>query len=117
MIHKSILRAQRKRRVRGKISGTSDRPRISVFRSLRGISAQIIDDIHGTTLASVGWKEYSVKSSKKTGIDKAHELGGVLAKKCAEKNISQAVFDRNGYKYHGKVQAFAEGIRKGGIHF
>lgn len=114
---KSALRVQRKRRVRGKISGTADRPRLSIFRSLRGVSAQVIDDLRGMTLVSVGWKELSVKDTQKKGVDQARELGEILAKKCVEKKVSQVVFDRNGYKYHGKVQAFAEGVRKGGILF
>ena len=105
------LRLHRKKRVRAKINGTSKRPRLSVFRSLRGFSAQLIDDITGKTLASSDNKEAKVKNS----VEGAKDFGKALAKKCTEKKIDTVVFDRAGYKYHGKVKAIAEGLREGGI--
>ncbi|MDR3583589.1 MAG: 50S ribosomal protein L18 [Candidatus Pacebacteria bacterium] len=108
------LRLHRKRRVRAKVSGTPERPRLAVFRSLKNISAQVIDDTKGVTLATVQAKE--IKASK-NDIAGAKAAGEALAKKCLEKKISEVVFDRSGYKYHGKVKALAEGAREGGLKF
>jgi large subunit ribosomal protein L18 len=106
-------RLKRRRRVRAKISGTATRPRISVFRSNRGISAQLIDDVNGHTLAAVAWTEAELRSLKPA--ERATKAGELLAQRATAAGIERAVFDRGGYQYHGKVQAFAEGVREGGL--
>ena len=106
-------RLKRRRRVRAKISGTAERPRISVFRSNRGISAQLIDDIAGHTLAAVSWTEPSLRD--KPPMEQATAAGKLLAERAQAAGISVAVFDRGGYQYHGRVKAFAEGVREGGL--
>lgn len=111
---KQLKRARRKGRVGAKVSGTSARPRLSVFRSNRGIYAQLIDDGGGKTLAAVSALEIKDRG-KKSAV--SFELGKLIAKKAAEKNISKVVFDRNGYKYHGRVKALADGAREGGLKF
>lgn len=108
------LRLKRKRRVRAKVFGTAKKPRISVFRSLRKTYVQVIDDEKGITLAAVETGKSSAKS-KKGKIEAAREAGKQIAEKCAKIKISQAVFDRGGYKYHGRVKALAEGAREGGL--
>jgi len=110
---KPAKRLKRRRRVRAKISGTAERPRISVFRSNRGIAAQLIDDIAGNTLAAVSWTESPLRD--KPPMEQASEAGKLLAERATDAGISQAVFDRGGYQYHGRVKAFAEGIREGGL--
>jgi len=111
---KQNKRLRRKGRVRAKINGTAACPRLSVFRSNRGIYAQIINDEIGKTLAAVGAGEIKTKGKK---IDLSLELGKLIAAKAIAKSISQVVFDRNGYKYHGRVKALAEGARAGGLKF
>ncbi len=111
--HKPAKRLKRRRRVRAKITGTAERPRISVFRSNRGISAQLVDDVAGATLASVQWTEDSFRSLPK--LEQATEAGKALADRAKAKGIDVAVFDRGGYQYHGRVKAFAEGVREGGL--
>ena len=106
-------RLKRRRRVRAKISGTSERPRISVFRSNRGISAQLVDDIAGHTLAAVAWTEEPLRG--KSPMEQATAAGKLLAERAQAAGISTAVFDRGGYQYHGRVKAFAEGVREGGL--
>lgn len=106
-------RFARKRRVRAKISGTADRPRLSVFRSLSQITVQLIDDDSGKTVASSSTKELK----KKANIDGAAELGKSIAKKAKDLKISTIVFDRNGYKYHGRIKALADAAREGGLQF
>ena len=110
---KPAKRLKRRRRVRAKISGTAQRPRVSVFRSNRGISAQLIDDVAGTTLAAVSWTEAPLRDT--SPMEQAGEAGKLLAKRAAEAGITEAVFDRGGYQYHGRVRAFAEGVREGGV--
>ncbi|MBI5310274.1 MAG: 50S ribosomal protein L18 [Actinobacteria bacterium] len=110
---KQARRVRRKRRVRAKVTGTAERPRISVYRSNRGISAQLIDDTAGKTLASVNWTEADLK--KLTGAEQAKKAGEVLAGRAKEAGIEAAVFDRNGFLYHGRVAAFADGVREGGL--
>ena len=110
---KPQTRLKRRRRVRAKISGTAERPRISVFRSNRGIAAQLIDDIAGHTLASVSWTEDALRG--KSRMEQATEAGKLLAERAQAAGISSAVFDRGGYQYHGRVKAFAEGVREGGL--
>jgi large subunit ribosomal protein L18 len=108
-------RLKRRRRVRAKVHGSAVRPRISVFRSNRGIFAQLIDDDAGRTLASVQWTEDSLKSLKP--MEQATEAGKLLASRAKDAGIDTAVFDRGGYQYHGRVQALAEGAREGGLSF
>jgi large subunit ribosomal protein L18 len=110
---KPAKRLKRRRRVRAKISGTAARPRISVFRSNRGISAQLIDDVAATTLVAVSWTEGPLRD--KPPMEQSGEAGKLLAKRAADAGISEAVFDRGGYQYHGRVRAFAEGVREGGL--
>jgi large subunit ribosomal protein L18 len=106
-------RLKRRRRVRAKISGTAERPRISVFRSNRGISAQLVDDLAGHTLAAVAWTDAPLRG--KDPMEQASAAGKLLAERAQAAGISSAVFDRGGYQYHGRVKAFAEGVREGGL--
>ena len=106
-------RLKRRRRVRAKISGTASRPRISVFRSNQGISAQLIDDVSGSTLAAVNWFEPELRSLAKS--ERAKRSGEALAERARAAGVSEAVFDRGGYRYHGHIRAFAEAIREAGI--
>lgn len=109
---KNQLRLRRQQRTRAKISGTADRPRLSVFRSLSHISAQLIDDVSGQTLVSATDKEIK-GGQNKTEI--ASLVGQALAEKAQAKKIATAVFDKGSYKYHGRVQALADGARTGGL--
>jgi large subunit ribosomal protein L18 len=106
---------QRKSRVRAKVFGTKDRPRLSVYRSARAIYAQIINDEKRETLISVS--DRSLAGKKQTKTEKAGLVGEMLAKKAVIKKIKKIVFDKGGYKYHGRVKALAEGARKGGLEF
>jgi large subunit ribosomal protein L18 len=110
---KDNRRLKRRRRVRAKISGTSSRPRISVFRSNRGLSAQLIDDSSGHTLAAVNWFEGDLRALAKP--ERTKRAGETLAERAKSAGISEAVFDRGGYRYHGHVRAFAEAVREAGI--
>jgi large subunit ribosomal protein L18 len=112
---RETMRLHRKVRVRAKISGTATCPRLAVFRSLKSISVQAIDDQSGKTLASARLKELGV-SGKNTVVG-AEEVGKLIAKKCVDLKITEAVFDRAGYRYHGRVKALAEGARSGGLQF
>jgi large subunit ribosomal protein L18 len=112
---KPAQRLRRRRRVRAKITGTAERPRISVFRSNRGISAQLIDDARGHTLAAVNWTEAELRTLG-TG-DQARRVGELLAQRAKEAGVTEVVFDRGGYKYHGRVKALADGAREGGLTF
>jgi large subunit ribosomal protein L18 len=112
---KPAARLKRRRRVRAKIHGTAERPRISVFRSNRGVFAQLIDDDSGRTLASVSWTEADLRALKRT--EQATRAGGLLADRAKAAGIDTAVFDRGGYKYHGRVKALADGAREGGLTF
>ena len=109
-------RARRHRRVRGKIRGTAERPRLSVFRSNLGIYAQLVDDDRGHTLAAAG-PQTLPKSFKGTKADQAREVGKRLAAAAGQAGIEACVFDRGGYLYHGRVKALAEGAREGGLQF
>lgn len=113
-ISKLKRRARIKRGIRNKISGTNTIPRVSVFRSNRGIYGQIIDDLKGVTLAAASSIELNQSSST---VETSKEVGKKLAEKAKEAGISAVVFDRNGYPYHGRVKAFAEGAREGGLKF
>lgn len=109
-------RAKRKARVRGKVSGTSERPRMTVFRSNRHMSVQVIDDLAGKTLVglSSGTKALRIAGSN---AGAASALGEAVAKACKEKGIGKVVFDRNGYLYHGRVKALADAARANGLEF
>jgi len=110
------IRWRRKKRVRAKIFGTADQPRLSVFRSNRYTYAQLINDEKGETLVSVSTRELkSTVKDQKSKVALAEHLGELVAKKAIEKGIKKAVFDRGRYKYHGRVKAVAEGVRKGGL--
>jgi large subunit ribosomal protein L18 len=108
-------RLKRRRRVRAKVQGTAERPRISVFRSNRGITAQLIDDDAGRTLAAAVWTEADLRSLKR--LEQAKRVGELLAERAKAAGIETAVFDRGGYQYHGRVKALAEGAREGGLNF
>ncbi|HPN54333.1 MAG TPA: 50S ribosomal protein L18 [Candidatus Moranbacteria bacterium] len=113
-VNNNKTRLRRKKRIRAKVSGDANCPRLAVHKSLRGIYAQIIDDVKGETLASVKLSE--IKKAKNT-VEGAKDMGKLLAKKCLEAKIKTVKFDRSGYKYHGKVKALAEGAREGGLKF
>lgn len=120
MKNKKLLgRLKRKKRVRGRIKGTPERPRLSVFRSLKHIYAQVILDTEGRTLAHASTLSPELHGAvKNTGnVEAARKVGELIAKKCLEKGIIKVVFDRDGYKYHGRVKALAEGARAGGLQF
>jgi large subunit ribosomal protein L18 len=108
-------RLRRRRRVRAKIHGTAERPRISVFRSNRGISAQLIDDDRGHTLAAVNWTEADVRSL--SGAEQAKRVGELLAERAKAAGVEAVVFDRGGYRFHGRVKALADGARESGLTF
>jgi large subunit ribosomal protein L18 len=108
-------RLKRRRRVRAKVRGSAERPRISVFRSNRGVFAQLIDDDSGVTLAAVNWTESGLRGLKP--LEQANQAGQLLAERAKAAGIDAAVFDRGGYQYHGRVKALAEGAREGGLTF
>jgi large subunit ribosomal protein L18 len=110
---KPQARLRRRRRVRAKVRGSAQRPRISVFRSNRGIFAQLIDDDAGRTLAAVNWTESELRTLDPTA--QAHKAGELLAERAQAAGVSVVVFDRGGYRYHGRVKALAEGAREGGL--
>ncbi|MGB0092257.1 MAG: 50S ribosomal protein L18 [Solirubrobacteraceae bacterium] len=108
-------RLKRRRRVRAKVRGSAQRPRISVFRSNRGIFIQLIDDDAGATVAAVNWTEPDLRNLK--GTEQARRAGALLAERAKAAGIERAVFDRGGYQYHGRVQALADGAREAGLAF
>ena len=108
-------RERRHRRVRAKVFGTAERPRLVVFRSNRGIEAQLVDDLEAKTLAAASWLHLSKAKGSKT--DQAAEVGKLLAQRAKEAGVESAVFDRGGYLYHGRVKALAEAAREGGLRF
>lgn len=112
---KSQKRQRRRQRVRAKISGTKETPRLNVFRSLKHINVQLIDDSIGKTLVSAS--DLEIKAKKASKLDLAKEVGKLIAKKALDSKIKKVVFDRAGYKYHGRVKAIAEGAREGGLEF
>jgi large subunit ribosomal protein L18 len=107
-------RLRRHKRVRKRIFGTADRPRLVVFRSNRGIEAQLVDDVEGKTIAAASWLNLR-KSFKGKKSEQAAEVGKLLAQNAKKAEIEEAVFDRGGYLYHGRVKALAEGAREGGL--
>ena len=108
-------RLRRRRRVRAKVRGTAERPRLSVFRSNRGVNAQLVDDVAGHTLAAVTWTESDIKGLQR--MDQAKRVGTLIAERAKSAGIETVVFDRGGYRYHGRVRALAEGAREGGLRF
>jgi large subunit ribosomal protein L18 len=108
-------RDRRHRRIRGKVAGTAERPRLAVFRSNKGIFAQLVDDQSGRTLAGASWLGLGSFSGTKT--EQAREVGKAIAAAAKEAGIESVVFDRGGYLYHGRVKALAEGAREGGLQF
>ena len=115
---KRLALAKRHRRVRKKVLGTPERPRLCVFRSQRHIYAQVIDDFAGRTLVSASSLSPEVKSKVNGGnVEGAREVGKLAGKKCVENEIAKVVFDRGGYKYHGRVRTLAEGVREAGVRF
>ena len=116
---KERLRARRHKRVRGKVSGTAERPRLNVSRSVQHIYAQLIDDVNGRTLAAASTLDKGLKTELKSGgnVEAAKAVGKLIAERGKTAGIGSVVFDRGGYKYHGRVQALAEGAREGGLEF
>ena len=108
-------RLRRRRRIRQKVRGNAERPRLSVYRSNRGIFAQLIDDSKGHTVAAVNWIEPDLR--KLTASDQAKKAGELLAERAKGAGVETCVFDRGGYKYHGRVAALADGAREGGLRF
>lgn len=115
-VSRNDARATRQKRVRAKIKGTEARPRLCVYRSLKNISVQLIDDDKQVTLVSASTLDKEVKT-KASNVQAATEVGTLIAKRAIEKNIKSVVFDRNGYVYHGKVKALAEAAREAGLEF
>jgi large subunit ribosomal protein L18 len=113
-------RDKRHRRVRKRVAGTAQKPRLSVYRSLKHIYAQLVDDLSGTTLGAASTKTEALAGSvkgMKGKVDPAHLVGKEIARIALEKNINTVVFDRSGYRYHGRIKAVAEGAREGGLIF
>jgi large subunit ribosomal protein L18 len=114
---KQVLRRRRKAHIRKKVEGSVERPRLSVYRSLNHIYAQVIDDTSGKTLAAASTLSPELKDGKGKKRELAKEVGKLVAKKCQEAKIAAVVFDRNGFMYHGRIAAVAEGAREGGLKF
>ena len=112
---KPAQRLRRRRRVRAKVRGSAERPRLSVFRSLRGIQAQLIDDDKGHTIAAVTWTEKDLTSLQRT--EQAKKAGTLLAARAKGAGVEGCVFDRGGYQFHGRVKALADGAREAGLKF
>jgi large subunit ribosomal protein L18 len=115
VLTKPEARQRRHRRVRGKVRGTSERPRLVVSRSNKGISAQLVDDLEGKTLAAASWLQLEGFKGNKTA--QAAKVGKLLAQKGKQANLDVVVFDRGGYLYHGRVKALADAAREGGLKF
>jgi large subunit ribosomal protein L18 len=115
VVTKRQRRLRRRRRVRARVTGTTQRPRLSVYRSNRGVFAQLIDDGKGHTVAAVNWIEPELR--KLTASEQAKRAGELLAERAKAAGVETCVFDRGGYQYHGRVKALAEGAREGGLVF
>ena len=115
VLTKPQQRLRRRRRVRAKVRGTAERPRLSVFRSNRGVFAQLIDDDAARTLVAVAWTEAELR--KLGSMEQAKRAGTLLAERAKQAGLETCVFDRGGYRYHGRVRALAEGAREGGLSF
>jgi large subunit ribosomal protein L18 len=113
VLTKQQRRLRRRRRIRAKVRGSAERPRLSVYRSNRGIFAQLVDDDAGTTVAAVNWTEKNLRGLDP--MEQAKTSGEMLAKRAKDAGVSSCVFDRSGYRYHGRVKALAEGAREGGL--
>jgi large subunit ribosomal protein L18 len=113
LMTKQASRLKRRRRVRAKVIGSAERPRVSVFRSNRGVSAQLVDDARGHTIAAVNWTEADLRSLPR--LEQARRAGALLAERAKAAGVDSAVFDRGGYQYHGSVRALAEGARESGL--
>ncbi len=118
-LERNKIRLRKHARVRKKISGTADRPRLCVFRSLANISAQLIDDVNHKTLAAASSSEKAIRNENAYGgnVAAAKAVGSLIAKRALEQNIESVVFDRSGYVYHGRVAALAEAAREAGLNF
>lgn len=118
-VSRNERRKKRHLRVRNKVFGTAERPRLNVFRSSKNIYAQLIDDMAGHTLAAASTLDKEIKEKGVNGgtVDAAREVGKLIAKRAADKGYNKVVFDRGGYIYHGRVKALAEGAREGGLDF
>ncbi len=114
---KNETRERRKKRIRKKVDGTTERPRLSVFRSARHIYAQVIDDSRGATLAAASTLTGDLKGAEGDKTERAKAVGAAIAKACTEKGIEKVVFDRNGYIYHGRIRALADAAREAGLSF
>ena len=114
---KRELRQRRKKRIRFKVTGSAERPRLSVYRSLNHIYAQVIDDVTGKTLAAASTLSPELKDGKGKKKDLAKEVGKLVARKCQAAQIGAVVFDRNGFNYHGRIAAVADGAREAGLKF
>jgi len=115
VVTKRQSRLKRRRRVRARVNGTAERPRLSVYRSNRGVFAQLIDDTRGHTVAAVNWIEPELR--KLSATEQAKRAGELLAERAKQAGVETCVFDRGGYRYHGRVKALAEGAREGGLAF
>ena len=113
----TLRRQKTKARIRGRVSGTAERPRLTVFRSLNQIYAQIVDDNSGKTLASASSNDKGVKLSNGGNVEAATQIGTLIAQRALAAGITKVVFDRNGYLYHGRVKALADGARLAGLNF
>ena len=117
-MHRNERRQKRKVRIRKKVAGTAERPRLAVFRSSKHISVQLIDDLQGSTLVSASSVEKDLRGDKGNGtIEAAKKIGALLAERAKAKGISAAVFDRGGYRFHGRVKALADTARENGLSF
>ena len=112
---KSQSRLRRRRRVRAKVVGSAERPRLSVFRSNRGVQVQVIDDVRGHTIAAVNWTEPELRDLPR--MEQAKRAGELIAQRAKDAGAETVVFDRGGYRYHGRVRALAEGAREAGLRF
>ena len=115
LLQKRKRRDRRRHKIRGRVAGTAERPRLSLHRSNRGMFAQLIDDERGHTLVAVAWTQDELR--KLSGVEQAKKAGELLAGKAKAAGITACVFDRGGYKYHGRVKALADGAREGGLEF
>ena len=114
---KKVIRFKRKKRIRSNLSGTTSKPRLSIFRSNSNLSVQLIDDVTGKTIVSASTLEKENKGKIKNTLDGAKQLGALLAQRATKASVKEVVFDRSGYLYHGKIKAFADAAREAGLKF
>ncbi len=115
--HKQVVRFKRKLRIRARVEGTMERPRLSVFRSNMHLYVQLVDDVKGHTLVAASTLEEELKDKEGGTMEGAKTLGNLVAKRALAKNISEVVFDRSGYLYHGQIKSLADAAREGGLKF